>query len=59
MAGLMTAPMIVIELILMRAMYPSAMLNLGIAAFSLLALAVFFGLNRQQSAIADVQFCDR
>jgi uncharacterized protein (DUF305 family) len=30
--------------------------SLGIAAFSLLALAVFFVLIRQQSAIADVQF---
>jgi hypothetical protein len=56
MAGLMTAPMLLIELVLMRAMYPSNKMNLAIAAISLAALAAFFILIRQQTAIDDRQF---
>lgn len=42
MAGLMTAPMIVIELSLMRAMFPSRTVNAVIVAASLIALAAFW-----------------
>src|SRR5687767_5258005 len=56
MAGLMTAPMIVIELFLMRSMFPVAKLNVLIASTSVLAMIVFFLFIRQQTAISDRQF---
>src|SRR5512138_3402816 len=56
MAGLMTAPMMIIELIVMRSMYPNKQLNLLIIAISAIALAGFFLFIRQQTAIADKQF---
>ena len=56
MAGLMTAPMVVIELALMGAMYHNKRLNALIIAASAIALAVFWILIRQQTAISDKQF---
>jgi uncharacterized protein (DUF305 family) len=56
MAGLMTAPMVIIELVVMRAMYPNAAFNIVIVAGSAIALAAFFLLIRQQTAVTDVQF---
>jgi len=56
MAGLMTAPMVLIELIVMRAMYPNKRLNLLIIAISIIALLGFFLFIRQQTAISDKQF---
>jgi uncharacterized protein (DUF305 family) len=56
MAGLMTAPMIIIELIVMRAMYKNTAFNVAILAGSVIALVAFFLLIRQQTAIGDVQF---
>jgi hypothetical protein len=56
MAGLMTAPMIVIEVVLMRAMYHNGRVNFAIIIASLAALAAFFIFIRQQSAIGDEQF---
>lgn len=56
MAGLMTAPMVVIELIVMRDMYPNARRNAWIGALSITAGIVMFLLIRQQAAIADEQF---
>jgi hypothetical protein len=56
MAGLMTAPMMIIELALMGAMYPNRKANLAIMATSALALVVFWILIRQQAAISDKQF---
>ena len=56
MAGLMTAPMVVIELALMGAMYPDKRKNVVILAAGLLALIVFWILIRQQTAISDKQF---
>ena len=44
MAGLMTAPMIVIEILLMRAMYNNERANLIVVAASLVALGGFFSL---------------
>lgn len=56
MAGLMTAPMVIIEILLMQAMYKSKRANLMIVASSILALGAFFVLIRQQAAISDTQF---
>jgi hypothetical protein len=56
MAGLMTAPMIVIELALMGAMYGNRPLNTIILAASVVAGVVLFILIRQQTAIYDTQF---
>jgi len=56
MAGLMAAPMVLIELWLMRSMYPDKRLNF-IAAGAAVALGVacFLGI-RQQTAVSDRQF---
>jgi uncharacterized protein (DUF305 family) len=56
MAGLMTAPMVVIELALMGGMYHNKRLNALLAAAAVALGAVFFLFIRQQTAIADVQF---
>jgi hypothetical protein len=56
MAGLMTAPMIVIELIVMRGMYHDKARNALILAGSVVAGIAFFGLIRQQTAVTDRQF---
>jgi len=56
MAGLMTAPMIVMELGLMGAMYHNKKWNVLIAALSVAAAIGFFTLIRQQAAIGDEQF---
>jgi hypothetical protein len=56
MAGLMTTPMILIELIVMRSMYQDQQRNMLIIAASILAGLAFFFLIRQQSAIFDKKF---
>jgi uncharacterized protein (DUF305 family) len=56
MAGLMTAPMIVIEMALMGSMYPNKKLNTIIIAISSVFLIAFFVFIRQQSAVSDRQF---
>jgi uncharacterized protein (DUF305 family) len=56
MAGLMTAPMVIIEIVLMRAMYENTKANVAIIALSAVALIAFFVMIRQQTAVADVQF---
>jgi hypothetical protein len=56
MAGLMTAPMIVIELILMRAMYKNKKANAIILTSSVVLLIAFWLLIRAQTAISDTQF---
>jgi hypothetical protein len=56
MAGLMAAPMGVIELALMGAMYRDRRLNMVVAVGSVVALAVFWVLLRQQVAVSDTQF---
>ena len=50
MAGLMTAPMIVIELVLMKAMYRHKILNAVIIIISIIAGIIFFSAIRQQAA---------
>ena len=56
MAGLMAAPMVVIELALMGAMYDDRRKNVVLMAVSLVALCMFWMLIRQQTAITDKQF---
>lgn len=56
MAGLMTAPMVILEIALMGAMYRSKKLNALILAGSALAGIACWTLIRQQGAIADKQF---
>ena len=56
MAGLMTAPMVVIELLLMVGMYKNKKLNTLLIAASCVAGMVCFLLIRQQTAISDGQF---
>ena len=56
MAGLMTAPMVIIELLLMSAMYKNKRANIVIIAASIVALGAFFLMIRQQTFIADTQF---
>jgi uncharacterized protein (DUF305 family) len=56
MAGLMAAPMVIIELLLMRSMYPNRRWNVAILASSVAALlAIWVGI-RQQVAITDREF---
>ena len=56
MAGLMTAPMVLIELFVMRSMFQNKSRNAVIIVVSVIAALVFFLLIRQQAAIADKQF---
>lgn len=56
MAGLMAAPMLLIEPAVMGAMYPNKHWNIAIAIFGLLALAFFWFGMRRQIAISDSQF---
>lgn len=56
MAGLMTAPMVVIELFLMSAMFHLKKLNALIFAAAIAALVLFFVFIRQQTAVTDRQF---
>ena len=56
MAGLMTAPMVVIELVVMRAMYQDKRRNALIIIASVITGLAFFLLIRQQTAISDKQF---
>jgi uncharacterized protein (DUF305 family) len=56
MAVIMTAPMVVFEILLMKAMYQNKRLNTIIIVGSVAALAIFFLFIRQQTAIYDKQF---
>jgi uncharacterized protein (DUF305 family) len=56
MAGLMTSPMVLIEIFLMSAMYPNKKWNALIIAMSVVALVLFWLGIRQQAVIGDEQF---
>jgi uncharacterized protein (DUF305 family) len=56
MAGLMTAPMLVIELLVMRGMYQNRRLNAVVAVASVVAGLACFLFIRQQTGVADEQF---
>lgn len=56
MAGLMSMPMIIIEVILMRSMYMNGKVNGIIIGISLIALFGFYFSIRKQLAVDDEQF---
>ena len=56
MAGLMTSPMLLIELALMGGMYPKKRLNLAILGFAAVAMAACFLFIRAQTGIDDAEF---
>ena len=56
MAGLMIAPMVIIEIVVMGAVYANKRLNMIIIAGSLIVLAALFFFIRQQTLIGDAQF---
>jgi uncharacterized protein (DUF305 family) len=56
MAGLMTAPMVVIELFVMRGMYHDTRTNAAIIIASVIVGTACFFAIRQQTAVSDRQF---
>ena len=56
MAGIMTVPMIFIELLLMNSMYPNKKLNTVLIGASLATLIALLFLLRKQIAITDKEF---
>ena len=56
MAALMTAPMLVLELLLMGHMYPNKKWNAGLVLAGVLLLGLSWTAIRQQTAISDEQF---
>jgi hypothetical protein len=56
MAGLMAAPMAIIELLVMRGMYPDLRINLVFGGVAIVAFVLFFLGIRAQTAVGDVQF---
>jgi uncharacterized protein (DUF305 family) len=56
MAALMTAPMAIIEILLMGSMYPHKRVNMAIVAGALILLAAAWFAIRYQAAIGDEQF---
>jgi hypothetical protein len=56
MAGLMTAPMVVIELVLMSGMYHNKKLNALLMGVAVLGGILFFAFIRQQTLVSDRQF---
>jgi hypothetical protein len=56
MAGLMAAPMVLIELLLMKDMYPNKNVNYAIGAGAVVLMALFFFSIRAQALIGDDQF---
>ena len=56
MALTMAAPMVIIELLVMRAMYPDMKLNLIFGGIAAILLVLSFAAIRAQTAIGDVQF---
>ena len=56
MAGLMAAPMVVVELLMMGMMYPNKKLNAALIGISFVAGVLFFAAIRQQTLVGDKQF---
>lgn len=56
MAALMAAPMVLIELLVMREMYQQKEINIAIGIASVLVLIGAFALIRGQTGIGDAQF---
>jgi uncharacterized protein (DUF305 family) len=56
MAALMAAPMALMEVVIMRMMYPNKMLNYAIIVGSVIIGVLAFGLIRYQTGVGDRQF---
>jgi hypothetical protein len=56
MACVMTAPMVIIGILVMSSMYTNQRINLILITVSVVALLLFFFFIRQQTAIGDTQF---
>lgn len=56
MAGLMTMPMVILEIVIMGGMYMNKKLNKGILAIGFILMVVFFLGIRKQAAVGDRQF---
>jgi uncharacterized protein (DUF305 family) len=56
MAGLMTMPMLILEVIIMRSMYPNKKLNSILLVIGLAGMAAFFGGIQNQTGVGDRQF---
>ena len=56
MTGLMTAPMVMIGILVMGPVYTNKQLNMAILTVSLITLLSFFLFIRQQTGISDRQF---
>jgi peptidoglycan/LPS O-acetylase OafA/YrhL len=56
MAGTMTAPMVLLELVLMRSMYRRRPFNVALAAAGVALLAACFAAIRYQTGVGDGQF---
>lgn len=56
MAALMAAPMVIIELLVMRGMYADAQKNTAIVIVSVAVMALAFSFIRYQTAVGDAQF---
>lgn len=56
MAGLMTMPMLIIELLVMGSMYGNKKLNISLVVTGFIALILFFAGIRQQTAVGDKEF---
>ncbi len=56
MAALMTSPMLLIEIVLMRSMYPNRRYNTIVIVAGLVLLVGAFAMIRKQTAIGDTQF---
>jgi uncharacterized protein (DUF305 family) len=56
MAGMMTIPMVFIELFLMGSMYNNKRLNIVLGAFSIVMFIALIIFIRRQTAISDIEF---
>ncbi len=56
MAGLMTSPMVIIEIVVMWSMYSNKKFNIIVLAVSAALLILFYVMIRQQTAVGDKQF---
>jgi uncharacterized protein (DUF305 family) len=56
MAGLMTMPMLILELVIMGSMYMKKKLNAVLIGAGILGMIVFFICIHQQAAVSDKQF---
>lgn len=56
MAVLMSAPMVIFMIVVMRSMYMNKKLNALIIGVSMVVIVVFFLFIREQSAVSDKQF---